>query len=312
MRIVFAGTPVFAALVLQELLRRNYDIVSVLTQPDSASGRGLKPVWSAVKQLAVSRDIAVHQPSSLKDAGALGLLSELRPDLLVVVAYGLILPAAILSLPRLGCINVHASLLPRWRGAAPIQRAIMAGDRETGVCIMRMEAGLDTGPVYVCRSTPIRPDDTAGSLHDRLAALGAEALCAVLERMRREGPLQAEPQAEQGVTYAAKILKGDARIDWSRPVAEIERLMRALDPAPGASTSCRGQPLKLWRSGVVAAGADAAPPGTVIAAGQTGIDVRGIDGVLRVTEVQRAGGKRMPAGEFLRGFPLAAGDRFGD
>lgn len=309
MRIAFAGTPPFAASILTELLQRKFNVVSVLTQPDAPAGRGLNARYSAVKQLANAHDIAVHQPSTLKDATARDVIEQLQLDVLVVVAYGLILPPAILDLPCFGCVNVHASLLPRWRGAAPIQRAIMAGDAETGVCIMRMEAGLDTGPVYDRRHTPILADDTYSTLHDRLAVLGAEALCGVLPELVA-GRARAEAQAEEGVTYAAKILKADTVVEWQRPAVEIERQLRAFDPAPGALTTLAGQPLKLWR-GTLGAQPGTSLPGTILAVGSEGVDVQCGDGVLRLTELQRAGGRRLRAVEFLRGFKLAPGARFG-
>lgn len=237
-------------------------------------------------------------------------IDELRLDALVVVAYGLILPQSVLDLPRLGCLNVHASLLPRWRGAAPIQRAIMAGDSESGVCIMRMAAGLDTGPVYACERTPISDDDTTGTLHDRLADLGAQLLCRVLSGLE-QGRLQPYPQTDEGVSYAAKIVKADSQVDWRDPAVCIERLLRALDPAPGAQTTFGGQGLKLWRGRVLAMSSPAAPPGTILSTGPEGIDVQCGDGVLRVTELQRAGGRRMHAVDLLRGFRLAPGNRFG-
>lgn len=265
---------------------------------------------SPVKQLALENGIAVQQPVTLKDPDAVRAIEQLQLDVLVVVAYGLILPSSVLELPRLGCLNVHASLLPRWRGAAPIQRAIMAGDAETGVCIMRMEAGLDTGPVYERRTTPIGPDDTLGVLHDRLAALGAEALCAVLPELHA-GRAHAEPQSGEGITYAAKILKGDTRVAWDAAAAHIERSLRAFDPAPGAVTTFRGQPLKLWRGCVLPSSGGAAPPGTVLVVNPGGIDVQCGDGVLRLTELQRAGGRRMHTVDFLRGYKLSPGDRFG-
>jgi methionyl-tRNA formyltransferase len=227
----------------------------------------------------------------------------------VVAAYGLLLPPPILALAPLGCINVHASLLPRWRGAAPIQRAILAGDAHTGVSIMRMEAGLDTGPVYLRRSVPIEPGDTAGSLHDRLAQLGAHALCAVLDDLAA-GSIRAEPQPETGVCYARKITREDARIDWTRPAAEIERLLRALDPVPGAHTEHGGQALKLWR-GEPAAGREGSAPGTILHTGADGIEVQCGEGSLRVTVLQRPGGRRLRAAEFLRGQRLEPGTRLG-
>jgi len=311
MRIAFAGTPTFAAVVLAELLQRKFNIVSVLTQPDAPSGRGLKSTESPVKRLSIDHEIALQQPSTLKDAAAVDALRAAQPDVLVVVAYGLILPPAVLGLPTWGCVNVHASLLPRWRGAAPIQRAIMAGDARTGVCIMHMDAGLDTGAVYLCRETPIGPGDTSGTLHDRLALLGAEALCATLDDLAH-GRAEAQAQPAEGVTYAAKILKPDARIDWRRPALEIERQLRALDPVPGAQTMLGAQAVKLWRGLVLPQTASYAPLGSIVAVSGEGIDVRCGEGSLRVTELQRAGGRRLRAVEFLRGNKLSPGDTFGD
>lgn len=310
MRIAFAGTPVFAATILRALLRRSKSVVSVLTQPDTQSGRGLKSVPSPVKQVALEHGIAVQQPASLRAPEAVDALVGVQPDLLVVVAYGLILPAAVLALPRHGCINVHASLLPRWRGAAPIQRSIMAGDEQTGICIMQMDAGLDTGPVFTCRSTPIHPDDTAGTLHDRLALLGEEALCTVLDELAA-GTARAQPQPADGATYAAKILKADAVIDWTRPAAQLERLFRALDPVPGAQSLLRGQPVKLWRATVIPGGAGRAP-GEITDVDPRGIDVACGEGRLRIVELQRAGGRRLPVPAFLQGYKLAPGERFGE
>ncbi len=253
----------------------------------------------------------MQQPVTLKDSEAVQSIERSQLDVLVVVAYGLILPASVLNLPRLGCVNVHASLLPRWRGAAPIQRSLMAGDTETGVCIMQMDAGLDTGPVYDRRITPIVPVDTWRSLHDRLAALGAEALCAVLPELLA-GRAKAEPQSEAGVTYAAKILKADTRIAWEAPAVQVERLLRALEPSPGAFTTHMGQPLKLWRGSILQSTTGfSAPPGTVLAVTAQGIDVQCGVGALRITELQRAGGRRMRAVDFLRGYKLSPGDRFG-
>ena len=236
------------------------------------------------------------------------VLRAVPADAWVVAAYGLILPAPLLAAPRYGCLNVHASLLPRWRGAAPIQRAIMAGDTETGISIMRMDEGLDTGPVYLQRSVSIRPQDTAGSLHDRLAEAGADAICEVLERL--PGGFEPAPQPQAGVCYAHKLTRDDARIDWARPAAQIERLLRALDPAPGAHTSCDGEPLKIWaaRLGLRDPGA---APGTVLSAGPEGIEVQCAAGSVVATELQRPGGRRLPAAEFLRGRSLEPGKRLG-
>lgn len=277
----------------------------MLTQPDRPAGRGLQPRPTAVKRFAVERGIPVLQPQTLKDANEVGRVRALRPDALVVVAYGLILPRELLDAGRCGALNIHASLLPRWRGAAPIQRAILAGDRETGVSIMQMDAGLDTGPVVLQKRMPITFEDDAASLHDKLAVLGAEAIVAALRELEA-GRARAMPQPEEGVTYAAKIDKRDAHLDWSRPAAELERAVRALRPAPGAFGLLDAEPVKIWRARV----ADATGrPGSILEAGQDLVIACG-EGALAVAELQRAGGRRLGAAEFLRGRPLASGARF--
>jgi methionyl-tRNA formyltransferase len=301
MKLVFAGTPEFAAVSLAALLRARHDITLVLTRPDRPAGRGLKPQQSAVKRLALERGLELLQPASLKDPAAQATVAQARPEALTVVAYGLLLPSALLALPPRGCLNVHASLLPRWRGAAPIQRALLAGDAATGVTIMRMEETLDTGPVLLQRATPIAPADTAGSLHDRLAALGAELL---VEALAENPP--ARPQDAAGATYAQRIAKGEAEIDWARPAQEIERQVRAFDPAPGAQTRHAGAALKIWGARL-ASGDHGAPPGTVLEAGVSGIRVACGEQALWVTELQRAGGKRLAARAFLAGHALAPG-----
>jgi methionyl-tRNA formyltransferase len=257
----------------------------------------------------LKRGIAVRQPVSLRDPAVQSDLSDLDADVWVVAAYGLLLARAVLHLPRLGCVNIHASLLPRWRGAAPIQRAILAGDTETGISIMRMDEGLDTGPVYLRRAVPIRAHDTAGSLHDRLAEVGALAVCEVLEGLAA-GAIDAEPQAAEGACYAPKLRREDAHIDWSLPAAQLERLLRALDPAPGAYTTHAGSVLKIW-SGRTAAGRAGALPGTVLASGPAGIEVQCGEGSLIVTVLQRAGSRRLEAGPFLSGHRIEPGTRLG-
>jgi methionyl-tRNA formyltransferase len=281
-------------------------IAAVLTQPDRPAGRGLGASASPVKQAAQRRGLAVLQPATLKDAAVQERLAELAPDAMIVVAYGLILPQAVLDVPRHGALNVHASLLPRWRGAAPIQRALLAGDPVTGVCIMRMDAGLDTGPVLLRDELPITPQDTGGTLHDKLALLGARLIVAALDGLAR-GTLQPTPQSTEGVTYAAKIEKHETRLDWSRSATEAERQVRAFSPVPGAGARVRGAELKILRAGVVEA---RGAPGTIVAAGADGIVVACGGGALRLEELQRAGGRRLPAAAFRRGFPLAPGDRF--
>ncbi len=303
MKIIFAGTPEFAAQALAAIADAGHEVALVLSQPDRPSGRGMALTASPVKRLALARGFAVFQPPSLKDAAAQERIRAAAAEVMVVAAYGLILPQAVLDLPRFGCINIHASLLPRWRGAAPIQRALLAGDGETGVCIMQMEAGLDTGPVLLRQALAIAPDDTAGSLHDRLAALGAALAVEALGSL----PLPAEPQAGAGVTYAAKIEKAEAVIDWRRSAEELDRHIRAFDPFPGAQASLGGLGVKVWRA-VPAAGAG--PAGSILAVDKRGIVVACGRGALRLTEVQKAGGKRLPVGQFLAGHALAAGDAF--
>ena len=306
MRIVFAGTPAFAVPALEAVVRAGHRVAAVLTQPDRPAGRGLAAAESPVKQAAARRGIPVLQPATLKAPPVQDELRALGPDALIVAAYGLILPQVVLDVPRLGAINIHASLLPRWRGAAPIQRALLAGDRETGISIMRMEAGLDTGPVLLREALPILPDDTAETLHDRLAALGAGLVVAALDGLAHE-VLVATPQPVDGVTYAAKLDKQEARIDWTRPAVEIGRQVRAFNPVPGASARVRGTEIKVWQ----AAPADGTgAPGAVIAIDPEGIVVAGGSGALRLESLQRAGGRRLSAREFLRGFPLAVGERF--
>ena len=306
MRLVFAGTPEFAVPALEALATAGHELAALLTQPDRPAGRGLAAAAGPVKQAAQRRGVLVLQPPTLKDAAVQARLADLAPDALVVAAYGLILPQAVLDIPRLGALNIHASLLPRWRGAAPIERALLAGDPVTGVCIMQMDAGLDTGPVLLRDELPIASEDTAGTLHDKLAALGARLLVAALDGLA-SGTLRPTPQPSEGVTYAAKILKHETRLEWSRSADEVERQVRAFNPAPGAGAHVRGGELKIWRARVVEAhGA----PGAVIATGADGITVACGDGALRLEELQRAGGRRLPAAAFLRGFPLAPGDRF--
>lgn len=302
LRLVFAGTPEFSVPCLDACRASGAEVVAVYSQPDRPAGRGRKLTPSPVKQAALAAGIAVEQPESLKPADVQQALADYRPDLLVVVAYGLILPRKVLAIPRLGCWNVHASLLPRWRGAAPIQRAILAGDRESGVDLMRMEAGLDTGPVLLERRTPINRDDTGGSLHDRLAMLGAEALAEGLRRMLAGEVLVATPQPEDGVTYAHKLDKAEAKLDFSRPALELERQVRAFDPWPVAEGEIAGEPLRIWAAHAIELDHHASP-GRVLAAGRDGIDLACGTGALRVTAVQRAGGKRIGAIDYLNARP---------
>jgi methionyl-tRNA formyltransferase len=306
MRIVFAGTPDFAVAALEALVGAGHDVVAVLTQPDRPAGRGLAAAASPVKVAAARRGTPVLQPVTLKTPAAQDALRALAPDAFVVAAYGLILPQAVLDIPRLGAINIHASLLPRWRGAAPIQRALLAGDSETGISIMQMDAGLDTGPVLLREALPILPGDTAGTLQDRLAALGARLVVAALDGLAR-GTLVAAPQRVAGVAYAAKLEKQEARIDWTRPAVEIERQVRAFDPVPGATARVRGTEIKVWQAATVS---ETGEPGAVIAIDPDGIVVAAGTGALRLEALQRAGGKRLSTRDFLRGFPLAVGERF--
>ncbi|WP_447595435.1 methionyl-tRNA formyltransferase [Aquipseudomonas campi] len=295
MRIVFAGTPEFAAQHLQALLDAGRQVVAIYTQPDRPSGRGQKLTPSPVKQLAVQHGIAVYQPQTLRDAEAQAELAALMPDLMVVVAYGLILPQVVLDIPRLGCINSHASLLPRWRGAAPIQRAVQAGDAESGVTVMRMEAGLDTGPMLLKVTTPISADDTGGSLHDRLAELGPPAVLQAIDGLAA-GTLQGEVQDDSFATYAHKLNKDEARLDWHRPAIELERLVRAFYPWPICHSTLNNEPLKVLAASL---GEGRGTPGTVLAASKEGLTVACGEGALRLTRLQLPGGK-----------PLAFADLF--
>ena len=305
LRLVFAGTPDFAVPHFAACRRDNVEIAAVYTQPDRPAGRGRKLAASPVKAAALAAGIAVEQPENFRSEAARARLAAFAPDLVVVVAYGLILPRKVLAIPRFGCWNVHASLLPRWRGAAPIQRAILAGDRETGICLMQMEAGLDTGPVLLRRALPIMADDTGGTLHDRLALLGAETLGEGLDRLAHGETLVAAPQLEDGVTYAHKLEKAEARLDWAESAGALEHKVRAFDPWPVAEGDVAGETLRIWRAqarALPAAAGDAAP-GTIIGAGRDGIDVACGEGVLRVLELQRAGGRRMAVADYLNARP---------
>jgi methionyl-tRNA formyltransferase len=302
-KVGFGGTPEFARCALQAIIAAGFEVPLVLTQPDRPAGRGQKLQPSPVKQLALEHGIAVHQPERLRDPATHAPLLAAAPDVLVIAAYGLILPQAVLDIPRRGCLNIHASLLPRWRGAAPIQRAIEAGDRETGVTIMRMEAGLDTGPMLLAEALPIAADDTAATLHDKLAAQGARLIVQALRDIERLTPV---PQPAAGVTYADKIDKSEAQLDFRRPAEELARRLRAFDPFPGAVAMLDGAAIKLWRA---TAESGSGVPGTVLAADGKGIVIACGEGVLRVTELQKSGGRRLPAADFLHGFPMASGAR---
>lgn len=306
LRVGFAGTPAFAQKALQAILDARFDVVVVLTQPDRPSGRGMQLTPSPVKTLALGRRIPVEQPLSLRDDEPQAMLRAYDLDVLVVVAYGLILPQAVLELPRAGCLNIHASLLPRWRGAAPIHRAIEAGDAETGVCIMQMDAGLDTGGVVDEARLPILPMETTAQLHDRLAALGAERIVAILQKLAAGETLLAQAQPEAGVTYAHKLEKAEARLDVSAPAALLDRKIRAYNPFPGAVLQAGDQPIKIWQASIVQ---EQGLPGTVLTADDAGVVMACGEGALRLEVLQAPGGKRLPAADFLRGHPLPAGTR---
>lgn len=296
--LIFAGTPEFSVPALEALIASRHRVLAVYTQPDRPAGRGQQVTMSAVKQCALKHQLPVEQPQTLKDPAAVARLAQWSADLMVVVAYGLLLPKQVLDTPRLGCVNIHASLLPRWRGAAPIQRAIQAGDEKSGVTIMQMDVGLDTGPMLLERETAITPRETAGTLHDRLAKLGAEAIVEALEAIAA-GTAQPRKQPEEGVTYAAKIRKEEALIDWSKSAIEIDRQVRAFNPWPIAETRWNGQQLRVWEA-LPLDKKTSATPGTVIATSSAGIEVATGDGTLQLTRVQLAGRKAMPAADFLR------------
>lgn len=297
MRVIFMGTPDFSVPALRAIAAR-HEVAAVYSQPPRAAGRGQKPRPSPVHRAAETLGIPVRTPERLKSPEEQAAFAAVGADVAVVVAYGLILPQPVLDAPRLGCLNIHASILPRWRGAAPIHRAVMAGDAETGVAIMQMEAGLDTGPVLAEARTPIGPEDTTGDLHDRLADMGAALIAEVLDRL----PLDAVPQPDDGVTYAAKIDKAEARIDWTRPAAEVDRLIRGLSPFPGAWCEVAGERVKLLRARVVPGEGD---PGAVLGP----LVVACGAGAVEVLELQRQGKRPLPTAEALRGMPLP--DRLG-
>ncbi|GGA79347.1 methionyl-tRNA formyltransferase [Arenimonas soli] len=305
LRIVFAGTPAFAVPCLRAAAARG-EVVGVYTQPDRPAGRGRQLAPSPVKVEALARQLPVFQPENFKSQAARDQLRALEPDLMVVVAYGLILPQAVLDIPAQGCWNVHASLLPRWRGAAPIQRAIAAGDTETGVCLMQMEKGLDTGPVLLSLSTPVSDHDTGGSLHDRLSELGAEVLSDGLKLLRAGMRPVPQPQPAEGVTYAHKLDKAEARLDWTRPAAELANTVRAFNPWPVAEAQLAGERLRIHEAQALP-GAAGQAPGTVVAAGRDGIDVACGDGLLRLKVVQRDGGRALPVADYLNARPALAG-----
>jgi methionyl-tRNA formyltransferase len=309
LQVGFAGTPEFAQRALEAIAGAGFTIPLVLTRPDKPKGRGLALAASPVKVWAAARGLPVVQPSTLKTVEGRDAVRACPLDVLVVAAYGLILPPAVLAWPRFGCLNIHASLLPRWRGAAPVQRAIEAGDACTGVTIMQMDEGLDTGPTIARVEVPIGPRDTGGQLLDRLAAAGSTLVVEVLGRLDRDRCLATVPQPSEGITYAARIAARDAWIDWTRDAQAIDRQVRAFDPTPGACTTLGGTVVKLWRAEPAPA-SSSAPPGTVLTAGPAGIDVACGAGTLRVLELQRAGGRRVPASALVAGRFVAAGARF--
>ena len=306
MRVIFAGTPDFAASALAALIEAGHEILVVLTQPDRPKGRGMKLTPSPVKTLALQHNLPVWQPENLKDTAVQQQLRDLQADVMVVAAYGLLLPAAVLNIPEHGCLNIHASLLPRWRGAAPIQRAIEAGDVESGVCIMQMDVGLDTGDVLLSRNTPITDGTTAAQLHDALAVIGAEA---IVEALAKLPELVAVPQPEAGVTYAQKLSKADAEIDWALGAKQIHNKIRALNPVPGAWSSLNGQVIKVWASSVVEMSSTAVE-GSIVVADKQGIAVQTGEGVVLITELQASGSKRMAAAAFVAGHADLLGQKF--
>lgn len=311
MKIIYAGTPEFAAVALNALYDAGHEVTLVLTQPDRPAGRGMQLQASPVKQCALAHGTQVVQPVSLRLDGkypdvasqAHALLHSAPHDVMIVAAYGLILPRSVLEIPRLGCINIHASLLPRWRGAAPIHRAIEAGDSETGVTIMQMEEGLDTGPMLLREALPITLTDTTASLHDKLAELGGKMIVAALAKLEL-GQLRAIPQPQEGVNYAAKVAKEEAALDFNLPAEVLARKIRAFNPFPGASAQYGERTVKLWQAQSLLGKSSAAPGTVIVANAQDGVQIACGDGVLRVTELQKPGGKCLPAGEFLKGFAL--------
>jgi len=311
LKIIFAGTPEFAAVALRALLASEHDVCAVYTQPDRPAGRGRKLTAGPVKQAALDNDVPVYQPLTLRDADVQAELAAHEADVMVVVAYGLILPSEVLQTPRYGCINIHASLLPRWRGAAPIQRAIIAGDTESGVTIIQMDEGLDTGVMLEKRSCKISTEESGGQLHDRLAALGAAAVLSTLAKIS-DGTVSGEAQDDALSCYASKIDKKEALVDWSRSAIEIHRLVSAFNPWPVAYTLLPdGQRLRLWQA-VAIPSESGASPGTVVAASKTGIDIATGDGILRLLQVQLPGGRQVSSGDFLNAYALKISAQLGE
>ncbi|MBS5837426.1 MAG: methionyl-tRNA formyltransferase [Neisseria sp.] len=305
MKVIFAGTPDFAAAALKAIAAAGFEIPLVLTQPDRPKGRGMQLAPSPVKQAALELGLRVAQPEKLRNnAEALQMLKEVEADVMVVAAYGLILPQDVLDTPKHGCLNIHASLLPRWRGAAPIQRAIEAGDAETGVCIMQMDVGLDTGGVVSEHRYAIQPTDTANEVHDALMSLGAAAIVADLQQLKTEGRLKSVKQPEEGVTYAQKLSKEEARIDWNESAAVIERKIRAFNPVPAAWMEYQGKPMKIWRAEAVAQQGRA---GEVLSCSADGLVVACGENALKITELQPSGSKRMPIAAFAAGHKIDVG-----
>ena len=305
MKVIFAGTPDFAAAALKAIAAAGFEILLVLTQPDRPKGRGMQLAPSPVKQAALELGLRVAQPEKLRNnAEALQMLKEVEADVMVVAAYGLILPQDVLDTPKHGCLNIHASLLPRWRGAAPIQRAIEAGDAETGVCIMQMDIGLDTGDVVSEHRYTIQPTDTANEVHDALMNLGAEAIVADLQQLKTEGRLKSVKQPEEGVIYAQKLSKEEARIDWNESAAVIERKIRAFNPVPAAWVEYQGKPMKIWRAEVVAQQGRA---GEVLSCSSDGLIIACGANALKITQLQPSGGKRMDIAAFAAGHTVEAG-----
>ncbi|MBU1690969.1 MAG: methionyl-tRNA formyltransferase [Gammaproteobacteria bacterium] len=307
MRLIFAGTPEFAAAALAALIEAGYDIALVLTQPDRPAGRGMRLTPSPVKQLALQHELGVLQPAALKDAEVQAQLAAVNADAMIVAAYGLLLPPSVLTIPRFGCLNIHASLLPRWRGAAPIQRAIQAGDPETGITIMQMDRGLDTGGMLLRAALPIANDDTAQTLHDKLAVLGASSIVSALQQLEH-GTLHAQPQDDSAATYAAKLSKAEGWLDWHKGAAELARSVRAYNSFPVAQARFQGETWRIWQA--QAAQRSEGTPGEILQADKEGILVQCGEGALLLKELQKPGGKRLPASSFLVGNPVKPGDRF--
>jgi methionyl-tRNA formyltransferase len=306
LKIIFAGTPEFAAASLKALLDAGFDVVAVLTQPDRPAGRGMQLIPGAVKQLALQRNLIVLQPATLKSAEIQSELAGFDSDVMVVAAYGLILPEAVLNIPRRGCLNIHASLLPRWRGAAPIQRAILAGDEETGITIMQMDAGLDTGGMLIKRACAISPTDNGATLHDKLAALGASSIVEALHLLQ-DGKLQPVPQDNAQATYAAKLSKAEALIDWSRSATHLDCAIRAYNPFPVSNTVIHDTPVRIWQASVRSE--LNGNPGTVLAVEKSGVMVACGEGALNLEVLQRPNAKALPAAQFIQGFAIRPGDK---